>query len=178
MEAQEFKQQEMVEISLSFFDLVLGPRLIASLPWVTETTQSHFVSEFFDFHEDGDFFTHIFKDFLSFNHLFSIANPANIRGGRRLLMLSASVPFSLLKRKDILQYYISIENLFREWAKDIEQKPSINAAIKDGSIQQHSGPGPILRCLSNYLGELEFILNVMPDTVAIPIEKLPQSMRS
>ena len=92
-------------------------------------------------------------------------------------MLSASVPFSLLKRKDILQYYISIENLFREWARDIEQKPSINAAIKDGTVQSHSGPGPILRCLSNYLGELEFILNVMPDTVAVPIDKLPAKLK-
>ncbi len=173
----DYKQQEMVEISLSFFDLVLGPRLIASLPWVTETAQSHFVSEFFDFHEDGDFFTHIFNDFLSFNHLFNIANPTNIRGGRRLLMISASVPFSLLKKKDILQYYSSIENLFREWGKDIELKPSINETIKDGSIHSYSEPGPILRCLNNYLGELEFILNVMPDTVAVPIEKLPKGFR-
>ena len=173
----DYKQQEMVEISLSFFDLVLGPRLIASLPWVTETAQSHFVSEFFDFHEEGDFFAHIFKDLLSFNHLFSISNPLNPRGGRRLLMLSASVPFSLLKRKDILQYISSIENLFLEWSKDIAHKPYINETIKDGFIFEQTAPGPILRCLSNYLGELEFILNVMPDTVAVPIEKLPQSLK-
>ena len=167
----DFKKQEMVEISLSFFDLILGPRLIASLPWVDEVVQNRFVSEFFDFHSPSDFFSHIFKDYLSFNLLFNISNPSNIRGGKRLLMLTASIPFNLLKRKDILQYYPSLESLFREWANDIKNKPKINQSIKDGQNDPQNTQKGILRTLNNYLGELQFILSVMPDTISIPVDK-------
>jgi hypothetical protein len=174
----DYKDQEMLEISLSFFDLILGPRLIATLPWVNETHYNHFVSEFFDFHEAGDFFTHIFAECLSFNHLFSIPYPENKRGNNRLLMLTASVPINILKRKDLLQYYPSIENLFREWGKDFRKKTDINQLIIDGDLSIRNKPKPILKCLNQYLGELEFIINVTPETVSVPVNKIPSSLRN
>jgi hypothetical protein len=87
-------------------------------------------------------------------------------------MLTASIPFNLLKRKDILQYYPSLESLFREWANDIKNKPQFDEGIKDGQKDDQNTQKSILKTLDNYLGELQFILSVMPDTISIPVEKV------
>ena len=46
----DFFEQEMVEMTLSFFDLIIGPRVITGLPWYNEGRSNQFISEYFDFH--------------------------------------------------------------------------------------------------------------------------------
>ena len=171
-------QQELVEISLSFFDLLLGPREIISLPWMFEKDHKLMVSEFFDFHKSGDFFTHIFQDRLSFNYLFEMKKPDNVRGGKRLFMLTASVPFNLLKRKDLLHYYTSMQNLFTEWEKDLVKVEGLTTKIKDGYRKINEDElHALISALNNYLGELQFIIQVMPDVISIPMERFMQKER-
>lgn len=165
----DFLEQEMVEMTLSFFDLIIGPRVITGLPWYDEERSNQFISEYFDFHKPGDFFCHIFSNSLSFNGLFQIENPENVRGGKRLFMLTASIPFSLLARKDILHYFPSIEQLFVDWERDLAKMPQLNQTIKDGKRENEKSLRSILYKLSNYLGELQFIIQVTPDTIAIPL---------
>ncbi len=165
----DFFEQEMVEMTLSFFDLIIGPRVITGLPWYNEGRSNQFISEYFDFHKPGDFFCHIFSNSLSFNRLFQVDNPSNIRGGNRLFMLTASIPFTLLARKDILHYFPSIEQLFTDWERDLARLEHLNRIIKDGKRENENSLQPILHKLSDYLGELQFVIHVTPDTIAIPL---------
>ncbi|WP_371805720.1 hypothetical protein [Candidatus Lokiarchaeum ossiferum] len=168
----DFLKQDMVEITLSFFDLIIGPRVITGLPWYNEGRLNQFISEYFDFHKPGDFFCHIFANSLSFNRLFQINNPDNVRGGKRLFMLTTSIPFTLLKRKDLLQYFPSIEQLFIDWEKDLAHLSHLNQIIQDGKRENENSLQPILYKLSQYLGELQFIIHVTPDTITIPMNSM------
>ena len=168
----DYLEQDMVEITLSVFDLIIGPRVITGLPWYNEGRSNQFTAEYFDFHKPGDFFCHIYSNSLSFNRLFQINNPNNSRGGKRHFMLTAVIPFTLLKRKDILHYFPSLEQLFIDWERDLEKLSTLNQIIKDGKRESEMQLQPILYKLSNYLGELQFIIHVTPDTMAIPISSL------
>lgn len=172
----DFLEQDMLELSLSFFDLILGPRQIAVLPWSNIRNRNNFVSEFFDFHQPNDFFTHIYANYLSFNFLFEIPDPDNNRGGMRMLMLTASVPFALFKKRALLQYYGSIEELFRDWATDLQKTPNLSLLFQDGRYQPEREIQPLLLKLCAYMGELQFIINVMPETFSVPISSLAQNL--
>ena len=167
------EKTSVIKITLSYFDFVLGPRHILTVPDDLENRNNHFIAQFFDFHQNGDFFTHIFKDYLSFNHLFSTQIFSDtLRGGKRLLMLTVSIPLALMKRKDLFQYYPSLKQLFVDWTRNFDYNSKLTKGIQDGKqifIEQEVF-NPLIQELNNYLTELKFIIQIaVPDTVQIPM---------
>ena len=166
--------KKFIHLSLSFFDMVLGPRHILTVPGDLTNKKNHFVAQFFDFHQNGDFFMHVFEDYLSFNHLFSTKmHSDHLRGGKRLLMLTASIPLTVMRRKDLLQYFPSLKQLFKDWTHNFDHSPKLTKGIQDGRkiLNEQDVFKPLIRELNYFLTELEFIIQIaVPDTVQIPAE--------
>ena len=166
--------KKFIHISLSYFDFVLGPRHILTVPGDLTNKKNHFVAQFFDFHQNGDFFMHVFEDYLSFNHLFSTQIFSDsLRGGKRLLMLTASIPLTVMKRKDLLQYFPSLKQLFSDWTQNFDHNPKLTIGIQDGKkiLIEQDVFKPLIRELNYFLTELEFIIQIaVPDTVQIPAD--------
>ncbi|MHA1746312.1 MAG: hypothetical protein ACTSWW_09955 [Promethearchaeota archaeon] len=166
--------KKFIHLALSYFDFVLGPRHILTVPGDLTNKKNHFVAQFFDFHQNGDFFMHVFEDYLSFNHLFSTKMFSDhLRGGKRLLMLTASIPLTVMRRKDLLQYFPSLKQLFRDWSKNFDHNPKLSAGIQDGKkiLIEQDVFRPLIHELNLFLTELEFIIQIaVPDTVQIPAD--------
>jgi hypothetical protein len=166
--------KKFIHLSLSYFDFLLGPRHILTVPGDLTNKKNHFVAQFFDFHQNGDFFMHVFEDYLSFNHLFSTKMFSDhLRGGKRLLMLTASIPLTVMRRKDLLQYFPSLKQLFRDWSQNFDHNPKLSAGIQDGKkiLIEQDVFRPLINELNLFLTELEFIIQIaVPDTVQIPAD--------
>ncbi len=166
--------KKFIHLALSYFDFVLGPRHILTVPGDLTNKKNHFVAQFFDFHQNGDFFMHVFEDYLSFNHLFSTKMFSDrLRGGKRLLMLTASIPLTVMRRKDLLQYFPSLKQLFRDWSQNFDRNPKLSAGIQDGKkiLIEQDVFRPLINELNLFLTELEFIIQIaVPDTVQIPAD--------
>jgi len=170
----EFDQGD-IKISLSFFDLMRGPREIIELPEGNED-EKLFISEFFDFHQSGDFFTHIFEEKISFNKLFDVKREG-ARGGHRSYMLTALVSLDLLRRRDLLQYYSSFENLFDNWATSFSNIDALNDIIQDGYKEDYYKENrkelrPITNILNDFVEEMKYIIDTMPEVVSVPINRV------
>ncbi len=162
---------EEISICLSFFDEFDGPRVIWMLP--KENQSEHiFISQFFDFHKTGEFFTHIFNDQLSFNYLFNLERE-KARGGSREFMLSSLVSLEILRKRDLLQYYPSIKDLFKNWQKSLASIPEINPMIVDGKETfLESEIKPIIMKLDEFLEELHYLIDMMPEVMPVPANRI------
>ena len=167
-------KHQKISICLSYFDLARGPRELIVVPTNTQNSRL-FVSQFFDFHDTGDFFTHLFNAQLSFNYLFDIEQE-DARGGSRMFMLTALVSLGLFKKKNLLQYYPSIENLFKGWANSFSNIENVNDYIVDGAkaIQENSIL-PLKVKIEEFVDELHYIIESIPEVVPVPINTFNNS---
>ena len=68
----EITSNQPVELILSYYDPILGPREILSVPGLRTKNKSVLVSQYFDFHHSGDFFINLHEQQVTFNQIFSI----------------------------------------------------------------------------------------------------------
>ena len=88
-------------------------------------------------------------------------------------MLTASIPLTVMKRKDLLQYFPSLKQLFSDWTQNFDHNPKLTIGIQDGKkiLIEQDVFKPLIRELNYFLTELEFIIQIaVPDTVQIPAD--------
>jgi len=119
----------LIALVLSYFDRVIGPRLLLKTDNIPDHIKVEHVPLLMDFYQTG-FFTHEFGNLLSANYIYHIPNPA-ARGGRELFMISLLA----YEEKFELESYSEILNIFVRRFKELSL-PSRGTELIAGEISE------------------------------------------